>query len=410
MSKNRSVRQFRAASRLAGGSLLVVLLLASEPAGAQVKAPANYDPAFVEQILKRLEAQEKELRGLRASQGLEAPPEEFSKPEIFPKLSFHGFGDINYVWDNEKNGRRDSFALGQLDFFVTSQLAENLSVLSEVVIEADEANNFVIEVERLLLQWKPSDYFNLDLGRYHTAVGYYNTAYHHGAWLQTATGRPFFLDFEDGGGLIPAHNVGVSVNGRIPSGRLGLSYIAEVGNGRPFHDPASGRNPVLNISDNNGYKAFNVAFVARPEAVPGLQVGAGLYFDRLTPDAQPRTDELMLHAHAVYQSGPWEFLSEGYLIQHSPRGGKTETTPACFAQLAHKFGALTPYARFSYMDAAEDDAVWKLTGANGLSYGPGVGLRWDFSTLAAFKVQYDFRKRHDLNDLSTLTLQACFTF
>ena len=403
-------------SRLAGHGrevatgVLAALLLAPGLAFAQVKAPATYDPAFVEQILKRLESQEKELKELRAAKPPEMPAEEFSKPDVFPKFSFHGFGDVNYVWDNDKGGRRDSFALGQLDFFVTSQLAENLSVLSEVVIEANEENNFGIEVERLLLQWRPSQYFNADLGRYHTAVGYYSTAYHHGTWLQTATGRPFFLDFEDGGGLIPAHNVGVSVNGRIPSGQLGLSYIAEVGNGRPFHDPASGRNPVLNISDNNGYKAFNLALVARPEAVPGLQAGAGVYFDRLTPDAQPRTDELMVHAHAVYQSGPWEFLSEGYFIQHSPRGGKTTTTPAFFTQLAHKFGAFTPYARFSYVDAAEDDAVWKLIGSNGLSYGPGVGLRWDFSTLAAFKVQYDFRKRHDLSDLSTLTLQACFTF
>ena len=202
---------------------LLSVLLTPGIASAQVKAPATYDPAFVEQILKRLDAQEKELKELRAARAAEAPAttDESTRPEAFQKLSFHGFGDINYVWDNDKGKNRDSFVLGQLDFFVTSQLAENLSVMSETVIEADDSNNFAIEIERLLLQWRLSDYFNVDLGRYHTAIGYYNTAYHHGTWFQTGTGRPAFLDFEDGGGLIPAHNVGLSLNGQIPSGQLG---------------------------------------------------------------------------------------------------------------------------------------------------------------------------------------------
>lgn len=392
--------------------VLAALILVPGPASAQIKAPGTYDPAFVEQILRRLEAQEKELKELRAANGSgsDAPSDEVAKPDLLPQLAFHGFGDISYRWDNEKAGHRNSFALGQLDFFVTSQLADNLSVLGETVIEADSMNNFAIEIERLLLQWRLSEYFNLDMGRYHTAVGYYNTAYHHGSWFQTAAGRPSFLDFEDGGGLIPAHNVGLSMNGHIPSGSLNLSYIAEVGNGRPYRDPSSGHAPVLNISDDNEYKAVNLAFIARPDWASGLQVGAGLYFDRVAPERQPRTDELMLHAHAVYKSGPWEFLSEGYFVRHTPKGGSASVTPAFFAQMARKFGVLTPYARFAYVNASEHDAVWQLIGSNGLRYGPGVGLRWDFSSLAAIKVQYDLLKRRGFSDLSTLTWQVCFTF
>ncbi len=390
--------------------LLALVLAAPSPIPAQTRAPATYDPAFVEQILKRLAAQEQELKDLRANPPAEASAEELIRPAAFPKFSFHGFGNIDYVLNSDPADRPNSFVLGQLDFFISSQLSENLSVLSETVVEADPENHFAIEIERLLLQWRPSEYFNLDIGRYHTAVGYYNTAYHHGAWFQSAAGRPDFLDFEDGGGLIPAHNVGFSVSGQIPSGRLALHYVAEVGNGRPYHAAASGRAPVLNVSDDNGYKAVNFALLARPEGVPGLQLGAGVYFDRLTPDGQPRTDELLLHAHAVYKAGPWEILSEGYLVRHTPRGGRAATTPAVFAQVARKLGALTPYARFTFLNASENDPVWRLIGSNGLSYGPGVGLRWDFSSMAAFKVQYDFQVRRNLSDLSTLTLQTCFTF
>ena len=166
-----------------GSVIAAALLLVPWSSSAQVKAPATYDPAFVEQILKRLEVQEKELKELRASRDSEAPADEPFKRETFPSLSFHGFGDISYIWDNEDGERRNSFALGQLDFFVTSKLSDDLTLLSETVIEADSMNNFVIEIERLLLQWRPSDYFNVDIGRYHTAVGYYNTAFHHGAWF-----------------------------------------------------------------------------------------------------------------------------------------------------------------------------------------------------------------------------------
>ena len=400
----------RSAGAAVGCAVAALLWLVPATASGQSKAPAVYDPAFVEQILKRLDAQEKELKELRATREGKDVVEHLPKAETFPKLSFHGFGDVSYVWDDQAGPSRNRFLMGQLDFFVTSRLSENLSVMGEFVVEADQMNNFVFEIERLLLQWRSSDYFHLAIGRYHTAIGYYNTAYHHGSWFQTAVGRPGFLDFEDGGGLIPAHTVGLSANGRIPSGKLDLGYFAEVGNGRHYHDPASGQNPIQNFSDDNDYKAFNFGLTAQPEWIPGLQVGAGVYFDRLTPDTLPKTDELILHAHAVYKAGPWEFLSEAHYLRHSPQIGSASTTPAFFAQIAHRFGVLTPYARFSYINASDNDAVWQLIGSNGLRYGPGVGLRWDFSALAAFKIQYDFEIRRGFSDLSKLTLQASFTF
>lgn len=330
--------------------------------------------------------------------------------DAFPNVSFHGFGDVNYVLEKNGGARKNAFRLGQLDFFATSQLAENLSLMSETVIEAEETNNFVVEIERLALNWAPSEYFNLSLGRYHTAVGYYNNAFHHGAWFQTATGRPGFLDFEDGGGIIPAHNVGFSIKGRLPLAKLGLRYAVEVGNGRPYHDPAEEKSPVLSISDDNPHKAVNVVVTAQPEFAPGWQFGAGIYFDHLTPDGQPRTEEIILHAHAVFKSGPWEFLSEAYDLRHAPEGGRSATTRAFFAQLAHKFGALTPYARYTYLDAPDHDAVWRLIETNGHKSGSAIGVRWDFSALAAFKAQLDFERRRHFNEATTLTLQACFTF
>ena len=374
-------------------------------------AAQTVDAEYVQKLLKRVEQLESEVKQLKGSASSAAATVGLleATKDAFPKVSFHGFGDIDYHI-NDRAGEKNKFVLGQLDFFVISKLSDTLSILNEDVIEANEHNSFGIEIERLLLQYHPNDYFNLDMGRYHTAVGYYNTAYHHGAWFQTATGRPGFLDFEDGGGLIPAHNVGFTIGGEIPSGKLGLRYTVEVGNGRPFHKPDKGDSPVLNVSDDNEYKAVNVAFTAKPEWLPGLQIGVGVYHDTLTPDDTPRTDEEMFHAHLVYKQGNWELLNEGYMVRHKTRGDQAHWTPAFFDQVAYKFGKFTPYARFSYIHAPLADQVWQVIGANGLRYGPGVGLRYDFSNLAAFKVQYDHQIETGQRDGNELTLQAAFTF
>jgi len=47
--------------------------------------------------------------------------------------------------------------------------------------------------------------------RYHTAIGYYNTAYHHSTWFQTTTGRPFLFEFEDKGGPFLSITWGVPI-------------------------------------------------------------------------------------------------------------------------------------------------------------------------------------------------------
>lgn len=444
---------------LAKSAFLALCVCTSQFALGQSVAPTNYDPAYLQQILKRLDAQEAEIKSLKSelsrktndttvqseikslkselsSKINNAPAvEAMSKPETFPKISFHGFGNVDFSYKNaarntSKRSSSNTFTLGQLDLFATSQLTDNMSILSEIVLEGDSANKMSIDLERLLFQWRPSDYFNADIGRFHTSVGYYNTAYHHGAWFQTAIGRPTILDFEDGGGIIPSHMVGLHMHGEIPSGKLGLGYILEVGNGRAYKESDPGT--VQNKTDSDQYKAVNLAFVARPDGVPGLQIGAGLYHDTISaiPDtkllAVKRTEEFMLHAHAVYKSGPWEYLSEGYLVNHKTAGDAEHNTPAGFVQLAHKFNTLTPFTRFSYVNAVSGDRLWPFVGADGLHYGPGVGVRWDFCNLAALKLQYDFMYNHTSPNPSlytpgnvpaaikgwdsTVTLQVAFTF
>ena len=255
--------------------------------------------------------------------------------KTFPDLHFHGFADIKY-FASDRPGQKNAFALGQLDFFVTSRLAEDVSVLNENVVEASDKNAFGFEVERLLLQYTPSDYFNVTVGRSHTSIGWYNTAYHHGTWFQTATGRPLSFNFEDEDGLLPIHNVGLSISGLIPSGRVGLHYVIEAGNGRNY---SMGQEPVLNVTDNNGHKAINFALFARPTRWPGLQGGIGIYHDRLTTESLPDITQTIFNAHLVYHTPAFEWLNEGMLFRHAPAGSDhVYYSPTFYTQVAKQFG------------------------------------------------------------------------
>jgi hypothetical protein len=331
-------------------------------------------------------------------------------------LRIRGFGDMT-LRGSDRKGDTTSFALGQLDLFVTSDVSEKFKFLSEIVFEGGpdniygvttgEINHFSVDVERYLIQYSHNDYLNISAGRYHTAIGYYNTAYHHSTWLQTTTGRPLLFEFEDRGGLLPIHNVGVSVNGLIPSGRLGLHYVAEVGNGRASRN-ALAIEPVQNEVDENNNKAFNLALFARPEAVQGLQVGFSAYRDVLTPAAVPKVGETILDAYGVLVRPGFEWLNEALIIRHAPQGSpRVFNTPGFYTQLSKAFGAYRPYFRYQYVNASDIEPIFPDIG---LRHGPSLGLRYDASESVALKLQYDrtFLRRQPATN--ALGLQIGFTF
>src|SRR6476660_2347702 len=240
--------------------LLICVWSVPSARGQANDTPQQVDAATVRALIEkvgqlesRLRAQEVEMAELKAASAPKAEahpvnPEKLTEPQTqpappspemdhamgenpadeSPRLRIRGFSDVRYTASNLK-GTTNSFVLGQFNLFITSRISDQLSTLAEIVTEADSSNNqFGIELERMVLQYKPSDFFQLGIGRYHTSIGFYNTAYHHSTWLQTAVDRPFLFEFEDGGGVLPIHNVGLTANGAIPSGKLGLHYIAEI--------------------------------------------------------------------------------------------------------------------------------------------------------------------------------------
>ncbi len=415
------------------GALVVLLVLVSTQTVFAQRAAKNApdDKQLVKQLLQRIETLEGRLQQLESAgvhtvapqpepqraverSAVEAPAVSSEAAsheghdgmsfEGMPTLQMRGFADVQYHIGDQR-GAKNAFALGQLDLFLTSRLADNLDVLAELVLEGSEENAFGFEIERLLLQYRASEYLTLGVGRYHSTIGYYNTAYHHGTWFQTATGRPFLFAFEDEGGILPIHNVGLTATGAVPSGRLGLHYVAEVGNGRSY---SPGKEQVGIVTDNNNGKAFNLGLFARPEWVPGLQIGASVYRDRLTPDGLPSIGQTIFAGHVVYTTPRFEWLNEGILMRHDPHGQQSVHTVGFYTQVSQQFGKFRPYVRYQYLNVPARDLLFGTE--VGRRNGPSLGVRYDLSEFAALKVQYDHTDRRRGSSINEITMQASFAF
>jgi len=343
-----------------------------------------------------------------------------------PVLNIRGFFDFNFgvgsianplvypiidggcgTCGNPVTPPHTTFQAGEFDLFMTSKLSDHLSFLAEVVLGPDDTNEFGPDIERYTLTYKVNPYFSVGIGRFHTSIGYYNTAYHHGNWFSTAEGRPIMYLFEDSGGILPVHMVGVDVMGAVPhTDKIGLHWVAEVGNGLSSNSAAA--ESVQNFYSDRNYKATNLAVFIQPQAIPGIQIGGSWYHDGLNPVGLPEVRQNIESAYVVYFNSDWEVMNEAVLLSNHVMGTVTPfRSPMAYTQVARRFGIYKPYFRYQYVNDSRRDPVNLL---EGLYYGPSVGVRIDFAEYAAFKLQYNHLFQSNQLPGNGLNAQVAFTF
>jgi hypothetical protein len=297
-----------------------------------------------------------------------------------PEFHLMGFGDVSYI--SRDGSDFDGFAIGQAVAHLSAILSPSLGVFGEFSATAKDSE-YSTEIERLIVKYDFSDRYKLSAGRYHTPIGYWNSSFHHGAWLQTSVSRPEMVKF--GSQLVPIHFVGILLEGNLPSGDLGLHYRAGFGNGRHANIARAG-----DAGDINGDKAWMIQIGAKPRNVQGLDIGAGLYSDEITLPGSPTIEETTLSLHAALTRERPEVIVEFFHSEHDAVGGPSGDVDAWYAQFAYRLKGdrsdWKPYARF---EKTEVDAVDPLLGGRGLDYDASVlGVRWDFNTYAALKGEY----------------------
>jgi hypothetical protein len=301
--------------------------------------------------------------------------------EHYPSLQIRGFGDVDFSASDQK-GSVSGFNLGQFVLHFASPLSRKVSYFGEVSFTA-QPESYELQVERTIVRYDYNDYFKISFGKYHTPISYWNTAFHHGAWLQTTISRPQMVQI--GGTFIPVHFVGLLAEGNIPSGSLGLGYNIGLGNGRSSILSKAGDS-----GDVNDNRAWVATVFARPTRIYGLQFGASVYRDKLTPQPGSNFDETITSAHLVYTKEHPEFLSEFANSHHRDTfTGRTFNSQAFYVQLAYRFSwqdnKWKPYYRFEYIHKPENDPVF--TGVSDL-VGSTLGVRYDITNYAALKGEY----------------------
>jgi hypothetical protein len=383
----------------------VKALESQQPANAAASPPA---PAQAALSTTAEQAQEDELKLAVAEQ----------EHHQFHGIQWRGFGEVDYKVLNQNQpelgtygfvpGSHGDFYTGNFDLLLTSRILESdrASVLAEIAFGEGDAQGFGVDLERLLFKYDFNDHARVSVGRYDTSIGYYNTAFHSGSWLQTTADRPLIMEFATAGGPLPTQAVGASVTGQIPSGKLGLNYVAEYGSSDTIRPDLHG----MSQTDENNGNHVNVGMFLRPSFLPGSQVGVSVYHDQISDfllGPSVRLEQTITNAHIVYVGHGLEFLNEGFLIRHAyDQSSRVYTMPAFYSQVSKRFGRVRPFFRYQYINANPGSIFADIA----LRQGPSFGARYDFSDYIAFKAQLDHTLRKGEPDLNGLHLQLAFTF
>jgi hypothetical protein len=351
-------------------------------------------------------------------------------------IQWRGFAEVDYKVLNQSvpelgiygfvPGSAGDFFTGDFDLFLTHRLTDHMSLLADVDFEEIDSQQFRIDLRRMLFKYDANDHLHLSLGRYQISNGYYNWAFPSATFLQTTADRPLLMEFANDGGPLPTQAVGISATGAIPSGHLGLHYVAEYGSSDTMRPYITGTG--LFLDENNGNHT-NVGIFITPDFVPELRIGASFYRDQISdlialslggedigtegvdgyvPSETARWNQTIVNGHVVYVTPKIEFLNEGFLIRQASIGpGETYDTPAFYSQLSRKFGHIRPFFRYQYFNASQQNVFYNDIG---LRYGPSFGARYDFNEFWDFKAQLDHTIRRDLPNLSGLHLQLSGTF
>src|SRR5882672_10234371 len=214
-----------------------------------------------------------------------------------------GFSDLNFSATNLHSAAtgfgaqtllspHSGFEEGQFTLHLSSALSPKVTMFGEVTFTAradagtgsPAATGFNAEVERVMIRYDANDYFKLSFGRYHTPINYWNTAFHHGQWLQTTISRPEMTQF--GGSFIPVHFVGSLVEGVVPAGGLNLNYAAGLGNGRGQVISRPG-----DFGDVNNNRSWLINAFVKPNRMYRFRMGGSVYRDSLNPLNGPAASE-----------------------------------------------------------------------------------------------------------------------
>lgn len=292
--------------------------------------------------------------------------------------------------DTKYDTSATNFNTGKLVLFVTSQLSDRISVLSENSAGYTDGT-FQFEIERLMLRYYFKDYASLRVGKMFVPIGYWNNQYNLGLVLQPTIQRPLVIRNSTDGGVLQIKDVGFQVEGNNIT-KYNFSYRLMASNGIGY----------MGVGDKgNNSIAFTGAVGVEP--VSGLKFivsgrSARIYAGMPTLNG-PTPDngtQFLGNVSLVYMNAEKkpEFIAEYYGCNTKMDSIGTSKSNGYFVYAGYKVtDKIVPYAMYSYAQAGtnSDADLYYNGNTKGLLVNVTeitLGIRYKISSNFVYKIEY----------------------
>jgi hypothetical protein len=305
-------------------------------------------------------------------------------------LPIHGFADVGAGTHNPTNPDLKGFNVGNFDLYLTPKLGDHTRALVELNVEVGTDGSVGVDMERAQIGYQFGDSATLWLGRFHTPYGYVNTALHHGGWVATALERPKFLNFEDHGGILPAHTVGAWATGAVRTAEGRVLWDVFTGNSQQI---VGGVVDMRNAGNSSGNLMVGgrLGYEFKSGAADGLTVGLHGFTAKISDDLLPanETRVRVLGAYAVYDTDSFENLAEYYYFSNNDLSGVSGShkSQAGFVQLGYRAGFGVPYLRYERTVLDQKDQYFAQQVSGGSYHRGAAGIRFDLDIKSALKFE-----------------------
>lgn len=317
-------------------------------------------------------------------------------------------------WRDDSNADPPGFAVddewfGSLDLFATGNVG-HFRFLGEWLLTENSQ-----ELMRLQLGWQFGADDTVWLGRFHTPIGYWNTAYHHGTYLQTSVSRPGIAAFERGGGPLATHFTGLLWEGSTGAGNGALHYSLGLGAG-PVLDgrlnPFDVTNPDDNRRDHETGAILNVNWRPTPHGRNQFGAFAGQTKINDSTGVFDHTDQTLYGIYGNWHGNRLRLLGAWFHVSNSFEGitAPKEDFSAAYLQGEYGFGPrTTAYARVETTDDARADALYLGRFGSFVTKRTLAGVRIELTDRQALKVELAARESFDAQaDRITVQWSAYF--
>ena len=284
---------------------------------------------------------------------------------------------------------------------------DNFLVLIEYFASNDENH-----VERLQFGWGIDENTLLWFGRFHNPLGFWNTAYHHGAYLQTSISRPAIIDFEDNSGILPTHISGLLLDKDIYYGdsRLNLDFALSAS---PTME--SGSLEAMEIFSPGGetyHENITLRLGYYPQTIENSHIGVFAGFSRIEGDGitSSEIEQTQAGIFGLLDHGALQLMSSVFFVDNSiksPIAAPDNTNNFINAYLQVEYAVderWTAYTRLEDTFNSENDPFLALT-PSFIDERKIAGLRLDVITRHALTLELRHDHHVSAGDIDHVVLQ-----